>query len=213
MNLRNYTHIAIRYLLPATIGLLCCCTVSARISDSLRQELSKVSAQLLQEKNNNFIIVDALLDNLVKLNSGYKAAYKDGMLHINDKELPAALKEKYLGKIQSVCSSGISSFSMSAMSLTLKEIFDPTSNFRTPFQLGTMQKPDIERPLTQMLVKDGVVDTTKDYSILYCQAGLFVNNKLLPADKSLKYIRFINMSGFIPKMPTDNLKFNRIVMH
>lgn len=183
----------------------------AQLSDSLKNELRKVSNTMYSEGNNNFVIVDLIIDRQITPGAHYNFIYKDGVVIINGRKLPKQLNERYADKLKNYVAASnqwsTTGLSWSSHGETLKDIFNAKSNFR---KKDSGNRDLIRDPLVQMLADDKLIDTLSSYSIRYNTHGLFINHKLLSKQKAWKYIKFINESGFIP-LKKAQLQFDQVV--
>lgn len=186
----------------------------APFSDSIKMELNKVSLQIFVEHNRNFLIVDAILDGLIVIDSPYTFEYDNGKMSINSEPLPAAFKNKYTDKLNAFKAmeqpGQVNTFSMYRSGITLKEIFDPSSIFRKSeselYKFGNM--PDT-KSIKEFFSKGKMIDTAGQYTIRYNVKGLFINDKKVPDPAAKKYISFINDAGFKPEQLSDYLYITR----
>jgi hypothetical protein len=178
----------------------------AQLSDSLRNELKKVSDELYGQKNSNFMIVDAILDGQIKSDVHY-AFSCDSIVIINNKHLAPALEKRYIGKLNQMGSpnSKTTRFSREG-TVTLKELFDSSSFFRQSFD----RNPNflIRKQLIPLLTEDLLLDTTTSYTVFYDSSGLYLNNVRLKDNTAAKYIQLIQSLGYYPHSKRDNLQFS-----
>lgn len=188
---------------------------SYALSDSVKNKLKEVSSIMYRQRNENFVIVDAIIDGLVQLDSAYSCFYDKGDISINDKKLTGALKKKYTDKTRMMYDPNPNkshSFSMSCSSgVGLNEIFNAASSFRKPLPIFSFEKDDFQpyRPVVIELVKDRLVDTATKYTIRYNINGLFIDDIEVPKNKAERYKRLINTIGFAPKAAGDQLYIDR----
>ncbi len=71
---------------------------NAQISDSLKTQLQRVSSEMCEEGNNNFIVVDAIIDGYISLRAKYSFVYKKDMILINDAPLMPSDYPRYSEK-------------------------------------------------------------------------------------------------------------------
>jgi|GEM_PF-3032354 len=118
------------------VGLLCTDNSYAAtgLSDSMKHELMRVSDIMYRQGDNNFIVVDAIVDGLIPLGVYYKLSYKNSTITINDNDLPANLASSYNDKALRFIihngGDGTSSFSVRCDGAKLSDIFDPNSIMR-----------------------------------------------------------------------------------
>ena len=183
----------------------------AQLSDSLKDELKKVSAELYAQKNDNFMIVDAILDNQIRLGVHYEFRC-DSIVAIDNKRLAPVLEKKYLDKLkQNQAANNKSTGYKMAGAVTLKELFDPTSFFRLSFY----RTPDflIQKQLIPLLTEDLLLDTTTSYGVYYDIGGLYINGERLSDETAAKYVRLINSLGFYARSKGDILQFTGSKTH
>jgi hypothetical protein len=182
-----------------------------QLSDSLKNELKKVSAELYAQKNNNFMIVDAILDNQIRLGVHYEFRC-DSVVTINNKRLAPVLEKKYLDKLKQnqAPNNKTTGYKMEGTA-TLKELFDPTSFFR----MSIDRTPDflIQKQLIPLLTEDLLLDTTTSYAVYYDIGGLYINNARLSNETAAKYIQLIHSLGFYARSKGDNLQFSGFKTH
>jgi hypothetical protein len=170
----------------------------AQLSDSLKNELQKVSLNMYASKDRNFVIVDAIIDGFIQPNTRYNFSFKNGIVKIDNMQLYDVKNMVYANKIQNFFSrqhlgANNNSFSMTNnVPLTLNDIFNPSSRFRTE---NKPLNPEIEskyRHIVNIFAADKLIDTSKYYVIKYDSKGLFINGKQIDDLTALKYIGLIH---------------------
>lgn len=207
--------------------------------DSLRKELQKVSLQLYKDHNRNFLIVDAILDGLIKMSPyafssttfscngkstsyidqpsepkqvfSYIFVYQDGAIKISDKPLNDVENMIYFNKIKFFYSHGNDAL---PHTFTLSNFFLDLKDIFDPsssFRRGTTLPWGScpDRTIINMLVEDKLLDTSTDYKVVYDIDGLFINNEMLGVMTATKYIFYINEHGFTPKSAADRLYIDK----
>lgn len=97
---------------------ICCQSAQAQTS------LSAIEQQMFNDKNERFIAVDLIRDKLLTTGQPFVFSYSNNKAVLNGKELPAW----YAERMKSFGLSG--SFHWASDSIGVKELYDPTSNFR-----------------------------------------------------------------------------------
>ena len=183
----------------------------AQLSDSLKKELKKISALMYEQKNDNFMIVDAILDNQIRLGVHYEFRC-DSIVAIDNKRLAPVLEKKYLDKLkQNQAANNKTTGYKMAGAVTLKELFDPTSFFRLSFY----RSPDflIQKQLIPLLTEGLLLDSTTSYSVYYDIGGLYINGARLSDETAAKYIQLIHSLGFYARSKGDILQFTGSKTH
>ena len=184
----------------------------AQLSDSLKNELRKVSDEMSENGNQNFLIVDALADTFIHFYSGgYTFYYKHDIVIINYNPLDEPANTRYVNKIKKYLypesPSSDNSTSMSTrLSITFNDVFNPSSTFRKGNNTNSrIMKIYQDRTVINMLVADNLLDTTKKYKVVYNESGLLINNNPLDIISAAKYMLYFNKEGFTPKEKADEL--------
>lgn len=198
--------------------------------DSLRKELQAVSTKLYLEHNSNFLIVDAILDGLIKMSEhkasyqvsysngavpthieepvgemlfGYIFKYQDGKITINSKPLDDLANMVYVNKIKNFFSHENSEApdSFTLTNFTLKS--------KDIFEPYSYFRKGQDRGVVYMLIEDKLLDTTYDYTVIYNLEGLFINYTKVSEMSAMKYTLYINKNGFTPNSPKDQLYIDK----
>ena len=193
----------------------------ARISDSLKHELQKISTEMFLAHNDNFIIVDALIDGYVVPGGKASIINKDSLLTINDEPIPDPRRGWYLDKIKAfyaaqqteqdriIGASTSSGFYVTILKINLADIVNRKSSFRTytpPPQLTRAEVDKQQKDLAefrQMLATDKLIDTTQYYIVRYNILGFFVNEQRAEEHIAEKYIRYLNAHWLTVKDKED----------
>ena len=171
--------------------------VYSQVSDSFKNELQKVSLTMYECHDRNFVIVDAIIDGFIKPYDRYSFSYQNGIVIINNYRLDDVTNMVYSNKIKNFFSrnhmSTQNGFSMTNnATISPKDIFNPSSRFRTenkPVNPAIQNKYD---QITNMLIADKLIDTLLIYTIKYDPQGLYISNKKVDELIGFKYVTFIN---------------------
>ena len=198
------------------IFILCVAKSNAAtaLNDSMKLELQRVSNIMYHDTDNNFIVVDAIIDGLIPLDEFYELGYKNGEVEINYAPLPTDKAVAYAKKISKFLvrngSKDSSAFSMRCDGTKLADIFDTASTFRKTWvhDIHIAMDPNLlfnTKPILELLISDNVIDSA-NYDIVYNLHGLFINNIKLSSSKAAKYIKLINAQGYSPEKGGDEME-------
>ncbi len=223
-------------ILPLTLNSL---KSDGQNIDSIRKEMQKVSTQLYVEHKKNFLIIDAILDGMIKLNPKtpsyqvsysnggasthtvppadepsfvYMFRYQDGKITINNKPLDDVANMVYANKIKNFFSHDDGGM---PNSFTLSDYFGlRLKDIFMPYSsfrkgLTLDMGTFSDRNVVNMLVEDKLLDTTYDYTVIYSQEGLFINHIKVDEMPATKYTFYINQNGFSPSSPKDQLYIDK----
>src|SRR6185437_2127632 len=159
---------------------------------SLDTQLKEISAQMFNEGNKNFILIDAIRDSLIKFNQPYDFQYisdtSDNIIKINNKDLSQPIKGIYMAKMKDFYirhnhSHDKGFFSSRGDSVELKQILDPNSSFRKidkySYNNINDKSSEWDAKLQKELIKDHLYDTTKGLKIVYNKDGVYIDSKKL----------------------------------
>ncbi len=194
-----------KIMLPVLIVLLLLSGKSyanKALSDSMKAEVRKVSAVMYAHGNLNYIDADALCDDIIEPGTWYDVYYhKVGTLTINDRNLPADVKEQYITKLKKFLAKyNYGDFSTRSDGVKLADVFDEKSTFRTrgsnPTHVmnknSTVTKAtttkDNSSLLVTMLAADKRIDVAADYHVLLLPDGLFVNGQKIDEQSTERYL-------------------------
>jgi len=214
-----------KIMLPVLIALLLLTGKSyanKALSDSMKTEIRKVSAIMYAQGNLNYIDADALCDDIIMPDTWYDIYYhKDGTLTINDKNLPASLKEQYLNKLKIfLAKHNYNDFSTRCDGMKLADVFNEKSTFRVrDLKLKSYVNKDIapkETPAAQenssllidMLTTDHLVDAASGYHVMLSPDGLFVNGQKIDELTTQRYLQ--RMAAADPKVKEGKVPFIEI---
>jgi hypothetical protein len=189
---------------------------AAARSNKIADSLSAISRQMFAERNEYFIVVEALKDGFIRDGENFSFSYADSAITINGRQIPTAAEARYLKLIRAFYANGMStpapgSWLMQGDSLSLAgDILDPGSNFRRrgPWH-HTNRKPGNQLIIEEM-ARDGLVDTARPVHIQYTQKALIVNGQMLAPAPAAKYQMLIRLlEGFVPAKESDIYSINR----
>ncbi len=174
--------------------------------EDLGNKLAALSERLYDEKNVNFILVDALNDKLILVGQSFHFIYTAGDITIDGHALSADITKKYVDKLKAFYHDhgGEASFwSVNSGGMTYETLFNPNNSFHRTDRSRTETEP-VSRKVQQDLLmgelaKDQIADTAKGFSLMYNVHGIFVNNKKLVGRMEKKYLVLcFNAFGHVP---------------
>ena len=178
---------------------------------ALKQQLDSMSRQMRQGGNINFIVVQAVADSLLQTGGHYSFAWAHDSVSVNGRYVPQPYQSRYVAALnafyleQKHTSSKGYSYRIEGDSLRENELLNPKSSFWDVSQPQVM--PDynyVGREIVPQMQADGVLDTTKPYSLAYGYDGLRVNDATVPLELELKYRKmFKDLGDYEPTKPGD----------
>ena len=189
--------------------------VTAR-SNRMNDSLAAISRQLFAERNEYFILVEAIKDGFIEDEKPFSILYSEKGIMINGNSLTQADENRYHKLMQDFyangsTSAGLASWTMEGDSLSLDgDILNPTSNYRTrgPWH-HTNRKPS-KQLIIEELTRDKLAETTRPIHLRYTQKALVVNGNTLSPAMADKYKMLIRiLEGFEPLKETDIYSINR----
>jgi hypothetical protein len=195
-----------------------------QLTGSVKNELRTLSNQMLSAHNDNFIILDAIVDGYVTIGGKASVIYENDIVTINDKQIPDPKKSWYVDKIRLFQSAQINDkdkikgdagattrFYVIDLKVTLAEIFDTASSFRKnlaqhlPTHEEVLKQEEDKAMLVGMLAADKLIDTSTDFTIRYNILGLFLNNVKVEEAVAAKFVKYINVHWLLAKEKSDYL--------
>ncbi len=199
-----------------------------QLTDSVRNELRTLSNKMLFAHNDNFIILDALVDGYVTIGGKASIVYENDIVTINDKQIPDPKKSWYVDKIRLFQSAQTNDkdklngdagtttrFYVINRKVTLAEIFDTASSFRKNVvpRLSTreevLKQKQAKVVLVDMLAADKLIDTSADFTIRYNILGFFLNNVKVDEAVGAKFVKYINATWLVVKEKSDYLYMDK----
>jgi len=153
---------------------------------ALYSDLKDISRLMVAEDNPNFILVDAVIDGLIKPGSHYTIEYKPQVIKINDKELVEPLKDQYIASIKgfyAIWGNDIIPNITKTGSIRLEDIFDSTSSIRREngwkhfTDSSEKSRKKFFGDLLSQVAHDHLADTSGPVHIIYKQGNVFVNDR------------------------------------
>jgi len=213
---RGVTAISASALLFTAVFMLCCTTKSISRPKDLKTQLEEISAQMFNEGNEKFIVVDAVKDSLLAMGKPYTILYMaDDNLFISGHGLPwkgykkemniamsIQLKGEYIEKLQHFrekmgeTPNGVLDIGpRKNKGVTMQEILDQNSDFRKVnmtdrYRAGIRTVPT--RKIIQHLIDDGLANAN-DSSVVYSfdREEIVFDHKKLKGELKAKYQHYI----------------------
>lgn len=113
-----------------------CMAQSAAVEIS-GQRLADIEREMFNDSNDNYIVVDLLIDGVMKPGDKCNLHYDNGVMYFNDRKMVSKLQDKYVHRFKEFLaytgqSQSISSWRMQMDPVTTEKILDPNSTFRKP---------------------------------------------------------------------------------
>lgn len=113
-------------------------------SDDLKDKLPAISADMYKAGNENYILVDALHDGLIKMNKHYDFRYESKHITFNGKEVPAELRKSYEIKLERLLATNGKGENIMMYyrggGIKEKDLINEDSRFRN--KIGTLKQHD-----------------------------------------------------------------------
>ncbi len=186
---------------------------SQKKSNDLTEQLTKISEQLYEEGNTNYIVVDAVLDSVVTLPAKLEILYLENdqfFIHVNSKQIELTTEQtyKYATKLENLIArdNAGQSTTFSAriqQTVTIDDILNPQSWFRTTEperEFGRGLHAPQWKKLLQHMVDDGLIDLNRKEDIVLQYAvssGIKVYGQPLTESNSNKYKKLFKELVFV----------------
>ncbi|HXS37077.1 MAG TPA: hypothetical protein VN721_10285 [Flavipsychrobacter sp.] len=153
---------------------------------ALDSDLKEISRQMVAEDNPNFILVDAVIDGLIKPGRTYTIEYNPQEIKINGNELAKPLKKQYITRLKEFYAlwgnDTIPNITKTG-SIRLEDIFDSASTIRR--ENGWVHFTDSSEKarikffgdLLKQAAHDHLADTAGPVHIVYKEGNVFVNDR------------------------------------
>lgn len=197
-------------------------TAKAGAQDATQKEkLTEITNELYAQKNDNFILVKAYNDGLIKEATRYDFRWEYDKVTLNEQILPepknseyTELFRSYLLKKQGNDSSWLS---LRGDGVKLTDIYNRESwiwRDRKPAENNTTQAPVPPTPkahekrvtdkLLAEIAKDKLADTTQHVKLEYNNKGITINDKPLAGKQLAKYKKMLQKEDVKPVANNDS---------
>lgn len=160
--------------------------------------VQEIIQDMFAQGNSNFIIVKAMDDGFIEAGESYHFSYKGDIIKVSGIRLPRKKELEYsqlMYKFYQTHHIGIGTSGSMHGSVTLAQVIDPNSPFRQYRERAPEYylKNDYSKPVYYydrvigMMVKDGILDTTKKYNLKYNHRGVILNGKKLSDQEAAPY--------------------------
>ncbi len=159
--------------------------------------LPAIAQLMFVDGNPNFILAHALHDKLIREGQRYDIRYVRGKVYSRGELIAAPYQSRYARLITDFThahNKHTGSYAVHGDGVTKEELNTPGSAIRKDvIRKGQgIDAGKLVGKVISMMAADGVVDTTKRYTLQYNAKGLFVNNKRLTGKEAQKYEEILN---------------------
>ena len=161
--------------------------------------VQEIMTEMFAQGNIHFIILKAMDDGFVKPGGNYDLSYRDDTIKISGVRLPRKTELEYsqlIYKFHKAHHVSTKAHGRMRGSVKLEDVVNANSSFRKhriyrpdPINGGRYIKSEhLTDKAIGMMVKDGVLDTTKKYHVKYNYRGIIVNGTKLNEEQAEKYL-------------------------
>jgi len=174
-------------------------------------ELEAISRKMFRERNDRFILAEALKDGFIQDGKSYSISFTSKAISINGKPLPEPFQTHYLRlmkKYHALDSVGKGDYrrmngSMSGGGFTIKDVLNPESTFRKPDYLrgSPVLTEEMMQILTRELVADGILAPGEELKLSESLGHMWIKGHGLSGAMNTKYLlRIIELQNNRPGM-------------
>ncbi len=159
--------------------------------------LPAIAQLMFVDGNPNFILAHALHDKLIREGQRYDIRYVRGKVYSRGELIAEPYQSRYARLINDFTRAhdkNAGSYAVHGEGVTKEKLNTPGSAIRMDvIKKGQgIDAGKVVGKVIGMMAADGVVDTTKRFTLQYNAKGLFVNNKKLISKEALKYEEVLN---------------------
>lgn len=190
----------VNYIITGIVLLFCQNGFAQSTATISPQRLPLIEQEMFNDSNQYFIIIDLMIDGLIKTGQSFDFRYGNGISTFNGKELEKSLQKKYAARMKAFYvhegASTTTTFGMTSDSVSMKEILDPNSKLRNPqfkfcrlIQQQKQEQHDHVTNIINQMAGEHLLDTVASYYVKFDETGIIINNQKLEGTVEEKYMQ------------------------